>query len=1018
MPPVDNTPPTNAGSFELLYSSKAYNKIPISEYKSKSTGLTVVIADVEGPIVNGFFCVVTEAFDDDGLPHTLEHLIFLGSEDFPYKGVLDLLANRCLASGTNAWTDIDHTCYTMETAGSEGFLQLMPIFLEHILYPVLTDEGFITEVHHITPEGEDAGVVYCEMQGRENSGESRLHYTLSKLMYPGECGYSSETGGIMKNLRESTSNLKVRNYHKEFYRPENLKIVITGRVEPQLVFKSLKKLEEKIISKGDLPTFQRPWQSPIPPIPESKEIELCYPADDENHGIFCLGWRGPSAVHDQFTVTACSLLLKFLCDTAVAPLQKEFVEIDDPYASKVSYNMYENSTVCLYIMWEDVPVSKLDQIKGKVDALLNNIIKTENFDMKRMESVINKHKLESLSNLENSPHNTIAFLIISHMLYGNTQSDLEERVNPLVSFEKLKSQPKSYWLDLIKKYLIDGKFIGIRCKPSKEEQNKMSVDEKLRVENQIKQLGEDGLKNKAEELEKAIEYNEREPPLDMLTSLPVPSVETNNFHKIIRYKCEDNQVGLNLSDAPVYTFFDDINSNFVYIFALLDTSQIPSNLRVYLPLLLESLFELPIRKNNQTIPYEDVITSLNDDIVNYSAHLGITKRGLFKCGPFSQHACIIIQVEDSKFKNGLNWLKDIMYNTVFNTERLKVIAAKINNAAAQAKRSGSDMVSYAMKTLCFVEDSNIHNNGLMIQNKFLTSLMEQFDKNEKVEETIEIFNNIRNQITDSKNLVLYLAGNLKNIDDPVQLLKTTFSDTMEKADGLKATPEYKLLKSHQEGALSGCIIGMGCLESSFFIQSTKGISEYLNPDLPALLLFLQYLIQAEGPLWKQIRGKGFAYGYTMLAHVKEGLLYLILTKATNIVAAYRETKQIVAKQLELKEWDETLLEAARSSLLFEIIEEETTIGSVVNLSLSSYCGGLDYTFNRNLLKQIEKVTIEDLNKVGVKYVASLFDAKCVKTAIVTDPTKANEIAAGFKESGLDLTVFPSLEESFLSVKEL
>lgn len=46
----------------------------------------------------------TEAFDDDGLPHTLEHLIFLGSEQYPYKGVLDLLANRCLASGTNAWT--------------------------------------------------------------------------------------------------------------------------------------------------------------------------------------------------------------------------------------------------------------------------------------------------------------------------------------------------------------------------------------------------------------------------------------------------------------------------------------------------------------------------------------------------------------------------------------------------------------------------------------------------------------------------------------------------------------------------------------------------------------------------------------------------------------------------------------------------------------------------------------------------------------------------------------------------
>ena len=54
------------------------------------------------------------------------------------QGVLDLLANRCLAQGTNAWTDVDHTCYTVTTAGSEGFLNLLPIYLDHILYPTLT----------------------------------------------------------------------------------------------------------------------------------------------------------------------------------------------------------------------------------------------------------------------------------------------------------------------------------------------------------------------------------------------------------------------------------------------------------------------------------------------------------------------------------------------------------------------------------------------------------------------------------------------------------------------------------------------------------------------------------------------------------------------------------------------------------------------------------------------------------------------------------------------------------------
>lgn len=43
--------------------------------------------------------------------------------------------------------------------------------------------------------------------------------------------------------------LQVRNYHKEFYRPENLKIIITGQVKPEDVFKALAPLEDKILTK-------------------------------------------------------------------------------------------------------------------------------------------------------------------------------------------------------------------------------------------------------------------------------------------------------------------------------------------------------------------------------------------------------------------------------------------------------------------------------------------------------------------------------------------------------------------------------------------------------------------------------------------------------------------------------------------------------------------------------------------------------------------------------------------------
>jgi Zn-dependent M16 (insulinase) family peptidase len=110
----------------------------------------------------------------------------MGSEKYPYKGIIDHLANRGFSNGTNAWTETDHTAYTVSTAGERGFLQLLPIYVDHILYPTITQAGFVTEVnllssrfvcclilniqvHHIDPNGQDSGVVYSEMQGRENT---------------------------------------------------------------------------------------------------------------------------------------------------------------------------------------------------------------------------------------------------------------------------------------------------------------------------------------------------------------------------------------------------------------------------------------------------------------------------------------------------------------------------------------------------------------------------------------------------------------------------------------------------------------------------------------------------------------------------------------------------------------------------------------------------------------------------------------------------------------------------------
>ena len=65
-------------NWELVTNVTIEDTLPVYKFRSKRTGMIIVLAEAESPIVNGYFCLSTEAFNDDGLPHTLEHLVFLG----------------------------------------------------------------------------------------------------------------------------------------------------------------------------------------------------------------------------------------------------------------------------------------------------------------------------------------------------------------------------------------------------------------------------------------------------------------------------------------------------------------------------------------------------------------------------------------------------------------------------------------------------------------------------------------------------------------------------------------------------------------------------------------------------------------------------------------------------------------------------------------------------------------------------------------------------------------------------
>eukprot|EP00163_Fabomonas_tropica_P020279 TRINITY_DN3572_c1_g1_i4.p1 TRINITY_DN3572_c1_g1~~TRINITY_DN3572_c1_g1_i4.p1 ORF type:complete len:145 (-),score=29.23 TRINITY_DN3572_c1_g1_i4:103-537(-) len=88
------------------------------------------------------------------------------------------------------------------------------------------------------------------MQGRENSAYSVLERRLLHSIFPGNTGFKSETGGIMANLRDLKVDT-VRQYHRDFYRPDNLCLIVTGQVSMDEVIEAVRPMEERILSKGN-----------------------------------------------------------------------------------------------------------------------------------------------------------------------------------------------------------------------------------------------------------------------------------------------------------------------------------------------------------------------------------------------------------------------------------------------------------------------------------------------------------------------------------------------------------------------------------------------------------------------------------------------------------------------------------------------------------------------------------------------------------------------------------------------
>lgn len=975
-------------SFEVSYAPTH-----IKKWRSSKTGLSITYINQPSPVVNGYFAVATECVDDSGCPHTLEHLVFMGSHKYPYKGLLDTVGNRLYLS-TNAWTAVDQTVYTLTTAGWDGFKLLLPIYLDHLLNPTLTDEACLTEVYHIDGAGKEKGVVFLEMQGIESQSWFISLLNMQRQMYPEWSGYSSETGGLMSELRKLTND-QIKDFHKQMYRPDNLCVIITGTVDETELLDVMGKFDDELPPLEENVSKKRPFvDSPsIPSLEQTIVKEVEFPDDDESMGEIFIAWIGANC-DDILIATAIDQVGAYFTDSAISIFNKKLVEIESPYATDIDYSTDEYINIAFTFSLNGVPTEKLKEVDLKLKELIQEQCKPENIDLKYMRQLIDQQKLKFVSYVENSS-TRLSNIAISEFIYGDPKdaTTLSRWTQNLTEYEELLTWDATQWSEFISKWFVKNKSVSILGKPSVNLQKALKKEKKAISRGIKEKYGKEGLEKLAEDLKKAEEINDRPIPDDLLLQFETPDPSKIQFIETTSYKAGKNHEGEydkvaqdskfssllekdGSSKSPLFFHFENYKSQFTSINIVMSSAVVSPELLRYCSI-FEEIFSLPIQDGEKVIPYEDVIQQLNEDLLDHGFFPGYQGR--------YELLNIKMKFEASKYSKAIDWLSKIINHSIFDLKRVKIIVEKIINSNPDKKRNEESMMNSARDRTIYTEKSVKKAQDFIYTEAFYKELLEKIE-NDEFDEISKDLATFRNQLFNVDNMKIFLVGNCEGLQNPIStwndFIKETNKRISSKGDvssSISALPrsfEYKS-KIGKEGCKYAHLVTTPATETSHLIASTKISTNYLDEDINKIALACEVFCAVEGPFWRGIRGTGLAYGVSIRRSLETGYLNFVIYRGSDAEKTWLVARDIINEFAEGKKlFDDITIENSIASIVNECANQESNAYDAANNKINdNIIRKRGPNYSSKFLHQLRQITSKDLVNITKKYFQPLFESK-------------------------------------------
>ena len=143
----------------------------------------------------------------------------------------------------------------------------------------------------------------------------------------------------------------------------------------------------------------------------------------------------------------------------------------------------------------------------------------------------------------------------------------------------------------------------------------------------------------------------------------------------------------------------------------IDTSKLNHDLRVYLELFTELLFELPIKNSQVDLTHEEAVGELNRDLLEFESSIGIHGRK-FSPGIFSQYLCVTTKCPLEYYHLAVKWLKYVVFDSVFSNKQIKTTVLNLLKDLKDYKQQPKKLMRPLLNDIFFKKGS-FKNDAIM-----------------------------------------------------------------------------------------------------------------------------------------------------------------------------------------------------------------------------------------------------------------------------------------------------------------